>query len=419
MLRARSEQSLLSERNNRSRKEGRAIRLAVISQNEAQRKNWTELAKNKKIRLIAFQHCNPRELIDFDIVILDRESEHFDEDADKLSSLSCYRACISRSKVDDPRFSSTWQKPLTLDVLLSLIQDCKNPTKSAPPPQEETENAVQKVASPDAESVLGETTPSVPTVIAPVKQEDTAILQTPQPPQEEQDVDEQEKVQDPISEEHSDDAEKLGHNLLNNDRITDTLLQIVADHYSGVGEQAYYEQIGLGTFRQPTEHAVRKPILVVEDTPPHRTDFTAQFVDDALNVYRAKKLRKKHLSAKDIEMKMREMIRHDATQTRAKGFNAEEVISELAQKDLLIDADTNEEARIRESETQKNEIEEQRREAIFDEQKPMHSKPDRVQPPPPSLSPLDMSPAELKKRLSKNLSPEQIEKLRRLGVRID
>ena len=118
-------------------------------------------------------------------------------------------------------------------------------------------------------------------------------------------------------------------------------------------------------------------------------------------------------------MKMREMIRHDATQTRAKGFNAEEVISELAQKDLLIDADTNEEARIRESETQKNEIEEQRREAIFDEQKPMHSKPDRVQPPPPSLSPLDMSPAELKKRLSKNLSPEQIEKLRRLGVRID
>lgn len=261
--------------------------------------------------------------------------------------------------------------------------------------------------------------------------------------------------------------DRLGFNpdsLLDTDILSDRerlqkLKTVVEKHYDGPGEGEFLEKIGL----KNVEIDRSSEITVLEKK--RVIDYRSQFVDDALIMYRAKKLRQMRLSLDEIDAKIQEMMMLDVNRNHIKrslfsesdildGFTSTKRYIDIKQEisSMLEPANTN----VKNNETNQLKkdisipditIEQQRRDAIYDEpigtvdkddstaitytateqkylksgngsnqikstlqQQGTHSAHD--------VPGVVLSSAELSDRLNKKLSPEQIEKLRKLGVKI-
>ena len=243
------------------------------------------------------------------------------------------------------------------------------------------------------------------------------------------------------------------------------LKQVVNEKYDGPGEAEFLDQIGISDIKsidRTTEIVVEEKITAI--------DYKSQFIDDALIMYRAKKLRKMHLTVEEIEVRIRELMGNDIKHTRSDRINAADVVGEFSKSQRLSEIKKAFEEDDLESSLMSDEcsnlshipqtailfeddswhdIEEQRREAIElplrEENKDSHQNSDnftktelkyiktqtRVSSTKPETfsqsvadsgargSTVDtISDTELSNRLHNSLSPAQIERLKQLGVKI-
>ena len=258
--------------------------------------------------------------------------------------------------------------------------------------------------------------------------------------------------------------------FLNTDILSDRermlkLKQVVNEKYDGPGEAEFLDQIGISDIKsidRTTEIVVEEKITAI--------DYKSQFIDDALIMYRAKKLRKMHLTVEEIEVRIQELMGNDIKHTRSDRINAADVVGEFSksqrfseikkafeeddlESSLISDEGSNPshipQTAILFEDDSWHDIEEQRREAIElplrEENKDSHQNSDNftktelkyiktqtkvssTKPETFSQSTVNsgargstvdtISDTELSNRLHNSLSPAQIERLKQLGVKI-
>ena len=261
--------------------------------------------------------------------------------------------------------------------------------------------------------------------------------------------------------------DKLGFNpdsLLDTDILSDyerlkNLKAAVEKHYNGPGESEFLEKVGLKniTVNRSSEITVLEKKRII--------DYRSQFVDDALIMYRAKKLKQMRLSLSEIDAKIQEMMILDVNRNHGKkslfsesdimdGFETTKRYADI-RKELSDTSNFNNDEKIAEEPIQLKKdismpeitIEQQRKDAIYDnqirsndesdeskiiynstEQKYLRAQNNRAENKSTlpqqgnqsahDLSEVVLSSTELSERLNKTLSQEQIEKLRKLGVKI-
>lgn len=231
--------------------------------------------------------------------------------------------------------------------------------------------------------------------------------------------------------------------------MSQKLAKIINDKYSGPSEDEFLKSIGLNDVvivKKPEVSVVIKPIV-------DQIDYSRQFVDDALLKYRAKKLRERQMSTKDVLSKVRELLKADAKRAKQSFVDVDTIMKKFDE--------SNEIEKTIESTPISNEpikpiedvgtIEEQRREAIFTDierprevdQTPLNDKftdtelkyikqspsakveqKAEVKPKPtttlpqPKTNGVVIDQAEVAKKAQNKMTPEQIERLRKLGVKI-
>lgn len=241
------------------------------------------------------------------------------------------------------------------------------------------------------------------------------------------------------------------------------LKKVVDKMYKGPGEEEFLDSIGIKDIKK-----VDRTAEIVVEEKQRAIDYRSQFIDDALIMYRAKKLKQMRLSVYEIDAKIKELMGNDIKRAKTKSslFTEGEILEEFAkskryadiQEEIhkdLVEQPGSQEARsdrdavksFEEIELGEPEIEEQRKEAIGypipedAEKKEMmetesytsverkYLRGDSVPIPKPIPQPQEsssartvtvdvLSGAELSDRLHQKLSDKQIEKLRKLGVKI-
>ena len=241
-------------------------------------------------------------------------------------------------------------------------------------------------------------------------------------------------------------------NAINTDVFADEemsqkLSKIINDKYNGPTEKQFLTQMDIADVPRTHETTV---IPVKEK--PIEIDLAAQYVDDALIMYRAKKLHQRHMSNDEILQKLKDLLLFDASHNTNKDkLNSSEleerfkkknsVFAEQFQKFSEEHSDVSDSQEMHFDDTNID-IEAQRREAIgayeykeetssqplssnsFSEQELKYIKTD-VSSSPSAKAKNDKSnngvgidTAEVSRKIHSSMTPEQIEKLRKLGIKI-
>ena len=229
--------------------------------------------------------------------------------------------------------------------------------------------------------------------------------------------------------------------LLDSDILSDAermrqFQRIVKRHYKGLNEDEFFEKIGIDDIPKVPEPT--KDTIVVVEPISHKVDLTSQFVEDALTIYRARKLRRLRLSSSDIEKRIKEIIENDIGKSRTNLIDKEQVDKSIdnslhGSSKLSFVFDEKPQAQKSEKDIKSADdivlIDDQRKEAIHSESNPDHDntniksskevKPATLQSEMTVVpSPHPLTQEELANRLNKKMSPEQINRLRKLGVKI-
>jgi hypothetical protein len=234
--------------------------------------------------------------------------------------------------------------------------------------------------------------------------------------------------------------------------MTQKLAKIINEKYNGPSEDEFLQNIGLSDVV-----IVKKPEVLIEIKPlVDQIDHSRQFVDDALIKYRAKKLRERKMSTQDVLNKVRELLKADAERSRQSFVNVDTIMKKFDESNEI--EKTIESIPIKNSEPIKpietiGTIEEQRKEAIFtDVERPRQVDPtplndnftevelkyikqsptvkveqkveEKPKPKPtttlpqPAANGIVIDQAAVAKKAQSTMTPEQIERLRKLGVKI-
>ena len=244
------------------------------------------------------------------------------------------------------------------------------------------------------------------------------------------------------------------------------LKKVVDTIYKGPGEEEFLDSIGIGDIKR-----IDRTVEIVVEKKKTATDYRLHFIDDALIMYRAKRLKQMRLSVQEIDMRIKELMKNDIKHAQAKSslFTTEEVLDEFSKSKRYSDiqeeiqkrdpdqtntlptvksAKQSDQSVFQEFEVSEDDIEKQRKEAIGSVDQPgvhdlgsteknnnyteaelkyvrdANSSTNKtrissaVSSSARSVTGEMLSNAELSDRLHKNLTPEQIEKLRKLGVKI-
>lgn len=232
--------------------------------------------------------------------------------------------------------------------------------------------------------------------------------------------------------------QELDTDVFSDEELSRRLSKIVNAHYNGPNEEEFLKQIELDKVE------IKHEKVEIHIQEQNKVDIAAQFIDDALMMYRAQKLKRLNMSPTEIKNRIKSLLMYDASRNNAldKGeLNAKwehsNIISSLNENQANAEVDVKHVAAT---------IEDQRREAIYD--KPFvdndpnsdkvvnndnyndtelkYIKRDENAPPP--KKPTSMVPAsshgivieqsELSEKAQKTMTPEQIARLRKLGVKI-
>lgn len=235
-------------------------------------------------------------------------------------------------------------------------------------------------------------------------------------------------------------TQELDTDVFSDEELSRRLSKIVNAHYDGPNEQEFLQQIELDQVKIKKE----KVEIRIQESP--KVDLASQFIDDALMMYRAKKLKRLNLSSSEIKNRIKSLLMYDASRLEKldKGELSDKwehsaIISSLAEQKNPPEMDVDHVAN----------IEAQRREAIYD--KPFtdadgaaekvdkvvnndnyndtelkyikrgenHQVPKKPTAMVPKSSPgIVIEQSELSEKAQKSMTPEQIAKLRKLGVKI-
>ncbi len=243
---------------------------------------------------------------------------------------------------------------------------------------------------------------------------------------------------------------------LNTDVFSDTelslkLSRIVNKHYDGPSEKEFLKSIHLDDVVISEKPAP----VIIELKKPQEVDFAEEFINDALLMYRAKKLKQLRLSPDEIKNRVKALMMYDATyganQSKLDATTLETKFEKSNKINSEISRTNTVKTEIKEVELN---IEDQRVERIEDEvdyidmppiinqeqnndnynqtelkyikQPAAPSTNQNVKPVPKSTSMISqeesrkivLDKAELSKKVQSSMTPEQIEKLRKLGVKI-
>ena len=252
------------------------------------------------------------------------------------------------------------------------------------------------------------------------------------------------------------ERDPLNTDVFSNEDLSLRLSKIINEKYHGPSEKEFLEQINIDVkvVRQPQE------TFIEIKEPKHNIDLTDTFIDDALIMYRAKKLRKLHLSPDEIKNRVKALMMFDASRGATKEKIDSSVLEEKFEQANRITEETlsvfDKEPRVevqRDFSAVKIDIQDQRNEAVYERNEPVEQPSNstntpkldnftetelkyiRQSPNPeqPKKEPVktttSMVPknapngividrSELSKKVQGTMSPEQIEKLRKLGVKI-
>ena len=248
----------------------------------------------------------------------------------------------------------------------------------------------------------------------------------------------------------------LNTDVFSNEDLSLRLSKIINEKYHGPSEKEFLEQIQMDVKVAP----IPKETFIEIKEKPQNIDLTDTFIDDALIMYRAKKLRKLHLTPDEIKNRVKALMMFDA----AHGATKEKIDSSVLEAKFeqanriteetlsVFDKESHVEVQ-RDFSAVKIDIQDQRKEAVYERQDPIEqpiptpntskldnftetelkyirqspsSEPKKPEPvktntnlvPQNAPNGIVIDRAELSKKVQGTMSPEQIEKLRKLGVKI-
>ena len=247
------------------------------------------------------------------------------------------------------------------------------------------------------------------------------------------------------------ERDALNTDVFSNEELSLKLSKVINKHYDGPSEKQFLKSINLDDVVIPEKPAP----LIVELKQPKEVDFAEEFINDALLLYRAKKLRQLRLSPNEIKSRVRALMMYDATHGNNQNKLDTEQLKTKFETSSKINVAIDGNGDIKRTEIKEVElkIEDQRNERIEDEvdyiempdinrneqnndnynqaelkyikQPATPSGTQNVKPIPKSTSMVPkengkivMDKAELSKKVQISMTPEQIEKLRKLGVKI-
>lgn len=231
---------------------------------------------------------------------------------------------------------------------------------------------------------------------------------------------------------------ELDTDVFSDEELSRRLSQIVNAHYDGPSEQEFLQQIELDKVE------IKKEKVEIHVPAAPKVDIASQFIDDALMMYRAKKLKRLNLSSSEIKNRIKSLLMYDAS--RLESLDKSE-LSDKWERSAVINslAEQNREPEM-EVEHVSATIEDQRREAIYnkpyadtvgasdkvvnndkyndaelkyikmDENSKAQQQPTALVP--KSSPGIVIEQSELSEKAQKTMTPEQLAKLRKLGVKI-
>lgn len=249
----------------------------------------------------------------------------------------------------------------------------------------------------------------------------------------------------------------INTDVFSDEEMSQRLSKIINAKYKGPSEKEFLKKI------EADNIPITEPANTIPIVKRVEIDLAKQFVDDALVMYRAKKLRQRKLTQEEILIKVKELLLYDAARNSQNNllksselenkFNTTTRISDELKK---LDSEQPKPQVTIPTETAMDfddthmDIEAQRREAIgmhefvdttptetvspsspntFSQQELKYIKNSAKPPEPPKEQPkptvpvpkaqgVVMDKTELSKKMHKTMTPEQIEKLRKLGIKI-
>ena len=241
--------------------------------------------------------------------------------------------------------------------------------------------------------------------------------------------------------------------VFSNEEFSLKLSKVINENYNGPSEKEFLKSIQLDDI------VVTESVpMVVDIKKPREVDFTEDFINDALLMYRAQKLRKLRLSPNEIKDRVRALMMYDASRgANQQNIKSDTLAVKFEQSKKINDEIAKNEHATTDFEEVELKIEDQRSEKIDDQDDEV----DYIDMPSPNaqnqnfdnyneseLKYIKQSPttgsrivektvpkstnvlpatgdkkiildkAELSKKMQGTMSPEQIEKLRKLGVKI-
>lgn len=252
------------------------------------------------------------------------------------------------------------------------------------------------------------------------------------------------------------ERDALNTDVFSNEEMSIRLSKIINEKYKGPSEKEFLKQIDLD--QVPVQS--HSQTIAIEQKPP-RVDLISQFVDDALLMYRAQKLRKLRLSPDEIKNRVKALMMFDALHGESKNkidtdelerrLEAAKKLHEEASKNaniteptpsqpppakqftgVRLDIDAQRQEVIRAEETHPEvqiETPQIQNTGNFNDAELKYIKqPAKTSTPPASPTAavvpknqqqgVVMDKAELSKKLQGSMTQDQIEKLRKLGVKI-
>ena len=157
--------------------------------------------------------------------------------------------------------------------------------------------------------------------------------------------------------------DEINVEVFSDEELSQRLARIINEKYKGPSEQEFLKQLKLDNI-PVTPKPEPTPVDIV--TVLRVVDFSQQFVEDALTKYRAQKLRAQHLSDDEVSQKVKSLLINDATRSNQE-INIDDVSKKFDESNVLKEAfeEKKQFGNIHAVETFEK-IEQQRHEAIYD-----------------------------------------------------
>jgi hypothetical protein len=210
------------------------------------------------------------------------------------------------------------------------------------------------------------------------------------------------------------EGDKINVEVFSDEELSQRLARIINEKYKGPSEKEFLKQMKLDII-PVIPKPEPEPVDIV--TVLRVIDFSQQFVEDALTKYRAQKLRAQHLSDDEVSQKVKSLLINDATRSNQE-INIDDVSKKFDESNVLKEAfkEKNQFGNIHAVETFEK-IEQQRHEAIYDNNEDNSVKMDEKVP--QSVQNNNFTETELKyiKRSDKSkLIPEETQPVKNTGL---